>query len=225
MAWGLGIGIVIVVALFVVIGAIILRETSTHRFWQRKVEEGDLEMIRQLVQVEVERWRTERPPKGTPAAVWQGIQGVELVEIGRDYVRASTTAEPQFALVGGSRRQVSSALDEAKRITASLAERFFYDIPHVRPERVQIDVYTTYHEVGGDVTQRCILSTLARRAAVADVDWENDPPEAITERLGARYQLDNHGGALPIAPDEEAVRLSVNGSRGNGQFDRSSPAP
>ena len=213
MAWGLGAGILVVMLLFVVIGWVLFREAWTHRFWRQKVEEGDLDMISQLVQGEVGRWSTERPPKGVPAAVWQGIQGVELVEVGRDYIRAATTAEPQFALVGGSRRQVSSALDEAKRITARLDERLFYDIPHVRPERVQIDVYTTLQEPGAEVTQRCILSTIARRADAAEVDWENDPPEAIAERLGARYQVDNHGSALPIEPDEEAVRVSVNGSR------------
>ena len=211
MAWGLGVGIVIIALLFAFFGLVIFQEARTHRFWRRKVEEGDLEMISQLVEGEVGRWRTERPPKGVPAAVWQGIQGVELVEVGRDYIRAATTAEPQFALVGGARRQVSSALDEAKRITAKLAERLFYDIPHVRPQRVQIDVYTTFQESGGEVTQRCILSTLARRADAAEVDWENDAPEVIAERLGARYQVDTHGSALPIEPDEEVVRVSANG--------------
>jgi hypothetical protein len=145
------------------------------------------------------------------AAVWQGIQSVELLEVGRDYIRVSTSAEPQFALVGGSRRQVSSAIDEAKRITAKLAERLFYDIPHIRPERIQVDVFTTFQEAGGQVAQRCILSALAQRADAADVDWENDPPEEIAERLGARYRLDDRGGPLPIEPDEQSVRVSTNG--------------
>lgn len=216
MTWGLGVGILIVVLLFVFFAVIIFKETSTHRFWRRKVEEGDLEMIRQLVEVEVQRWRTERPPKGTPASVWQGIQNVELVEIGQQYVRAATTAEAQFALVSGQRRQVSSALDEAKRITARLAERFFYDIPHVRADRVQIDCYTTFHEPGSEADQRCILSTLARRDAAAQVDWDNDPPEAIAEQLGAHYDVDASGRAQPIAPEEEPVRVSTDGARGNG---------
>lgn len=216
MAWGIGVGILLIALVFAFLAYVIFKETRTHRFWQRKVEEGDLEMITQLVQVEVERWRAERPPRDVPAAVWQGIQGVELVEVGRDYIRASSTAEPQFAPVGGERRQVSGALDEAKRITGRLAERFFYDIPHVRPERVQIDVYATFQAMGGEVIQRCILSTLARRADAAEVDWESDPPEVIAERLGARYQLDGHGAALPIEPDEEAVRVSVNGARSDG---------
>ena len=215
MQWGFGIGVLIIALLFAFLAYIIFTEARTHRFWRHKVEEGDLEMIRQLVQAEVERWRTERPPKGTPASVWQGIQGVELVEIGREYVRASTTAEAVFAQVGGGRRQVSSALDEAKRVTARLVERFLYDIPHVRPERVQVDVYTTFHEVGGEATQRCILSTIAHRGAAAEVDWENDPPEVIAEQLGARYQLDGRGDALPIEPDEEGIRVGVNGSRGD----------
>ena len=111
MGWGLGVGIVIVFCLFAFFGLIIFKETRTHRFWRAKVEEGDLEMITQLVQVEVDHWRAERPAKGTPASVYQGIQSVEIGEIGADYVRVSSTAEPQFALVGGERRQVP--LDEA----------------------------------------------------------------------------------------------------------------
>ncbi len=213
MTWGIGWGLLIVGLVFAFIAYVLLQETRTHRFWRRKVQEGDLEMISQLVQAEVARWRTERPPKGTPASVWQGIQGVELVELGRDYIRASTTAEPQFALVGSARRQVSSALDEAKRITVGLAERFFYDIPHVQPERLQIDCYTTFHQPGAEPTQRCILTTLGNRAAAAEVDWESDPPEVIVALLGGRYDIDGQGVALPIDPEEEAARLSENGSR------------
>jgi hypothetical protein len=217
MSWGIGIGILIVAVLFVVFGFIMFKETRTHRFWRSKVEEGDTEMITQLVRVELERWRTEGPPKGMSTTVWTGVQGVELVEAGRDQLHVSSTAEPQFALVGGGRRQVSSTLDEGKRITAALAERFLYDIPHVRPERVQIDIYATFGEPAGEVSQSCILSTPAQRSAAAEVDWENDPPEVITEMLGARYRLDGHGGALPIDLDEEDARAGTNGSRGDGQ--------
>jgi hypothetical protein len=216
MAWGLGVGILIILAFFLLFAFIIFKEAATHRFWRRRVEEGDLEMVRQLVEAQVEHWRSERPPKGTPASVWQGIQGAELIDVGRDYVRASTTAEPQFALVGSQRRQVSSALDEAKRITARLTERFFYDIPHVRADRVQIDCYATFHEVGGKPAQRCILSTIADRATAAEVDWDNEPAEVIAEHLGAHYELDSRGEAQPIHPDDVAVRPTENGAKGNG---------
>jgi hypothetical protein len=214
MAWGLGVGILFIALLFAFFGVIIFKETRTHRFWQRKVEEGDLDMITQLVQAEVSHWKLERPPKGTSSSVWQGIQSAELVAVGPDYIRVSTTADPQFALVGGARRQVTSALDEAKRVAAKLAERLFYDIPHVRPARLQIDCYTTLQEAGGEVTQRCILSAVADRAAAAEIDWDSDPPEVIAERLGARYQLDARGGALPIDPEEQAPRIGDNGARG-----------
>src|SRR3990172_432439 len=130
MAWGITAGMIMIALFFAFIATIIFKETRTHRFWRRQVEAGDLEMIGQLVQQQVDYWRSERPPKGPPAGVWQGVQSVELVEAGRDYVRASTTAEPQFAFTGGQRRQVSGALDAAKVIAARLAERFFYDIPH-----------------------------------------------------------------------------------------------
>ena len=200
MAWGLGVGILFSCLLLAFVGFILFKETRTHRFWQAKVDQGDIEMITQLIQVEVERWRTERPPKGVPAAVWQGIQGVELVAISRDEIHASTSAEAQFAMVGGQRKQVSSALDEAKRITARLAERFFYDVPHIRPWRVQIDCYTTFQQLGGEAAQSCIISTDASRKDAAEIDCDEDPPEVIAERLGARYELDERGTATSIEP-------------------------
>jgi hypothetical protein len=207
---GLGLGIVVICLVFAFIGVVIFREAFTHRFWQRKVNEGDLEMITQLVQVEVQRWRTERPPKGMPASIWQGIQNVEVVEVDRESVRVSTTAEPQFALVAGQRKQVSSAIDEAKRVTAKLAERFFYDIPHIRPARVQIDCYTTVQDAGA-VAQRCIMTTAANRADAALIDWDSDPADVIAERLGARYELDSQGAPRTVQPDDPAHRIATNG--------------
>lgn len=218
MTWGLGIGILFIAMFFAFFGFMIFKETRTHRFWQRKVDDGDLDMITQLVQVEVERWREERPPKGVPSSVWQGIQGVEVLEIGRDYVRVSTTAEPQFALAGGSRRQVASALDEAKRVVAKVAERLFYDIPHIRPSHVQIDCYTTFQEQGVAAVQRCILSVVAQRADAAQIDWDADSPDAIAERLGARYKLDSEGAPVPIEPEEPAARVGTNGARGGASI-------
>ena len=213
MSWGLTVGILVVMFLFAFFGLVIFKEARTHRFWRDKVREGDLDMITQLVQLAVEGWRAERAPKGMAATVWQGIQGVEVVEIGRDFVHVSSTSEPQFALVGGERRQVSSAIDEAKRITALLAERLFYDIPHVRNEHVQIDVYSTFHGQDGAATQRCILTVVAEREVAAAIDWENDPPESIAELLGARYRLDARGVPQPVEP--EAPRVSANGAHGS----------
>lgn len=208
MVWGLGVGILLVAIFFAFLAFILFKETQTHRFWQTKVDEGDIDMITQLVQVEVDRWRTERSPKGTPASIWQGIQGVELIAISQDHIHASTAAEAQFAMVGGKRRQVSSALDEAKRVTALLAERFFYDIPHIRPERIQIDCYTTFQQPGGEASQSCIVSTESSREHIADIDWENDPPEVIAERLSARYELDERGIAKPITPNNLPTSVS-----------------
>lgn len=220
MAWGLGVGMLIIGLMFAFFAVIIFKETRTHRFWRRRVEEGDLEMIRQLVQGEVERWSRERPPKGVTGGVWQGVQSAELVAIGVDYIHVSSTAEPHFEASEGGRRQVSGALDEAKRITSRLAERLFYDIPHVRPDRVQIDIYTTFHEVGGEVDQRCIMSTLAERRAAAVIDWDGDTPESIAATLGARYQVDERGLAAPIEPAvAPAPRPSANGAPPDGSQD------
>ena len=153
-----------------------------------------------LSRVEAQNSDPSTWPEAVREAFEKGIQGVELVTISRDEIHASTSAEAQFAMVGGQRRQITSALDEAKRITARLVERFFYDVPHIRPARVQIDCYTTFQQPGGEASQSCIISTDASREDAAEIDWDNDPPEVIAERLGARYELDERGGAKPIEP-------------------------
>ena len=71
MGWGIGWGLLIIGLIGALFAYVILKETRTHLFWRQKVEEGDLEMIRQLVLAEVEHWRTEAPPSppnGSPGS-------------------------------------------------------------------------------------------------------------------------------------------------------------
>jgi len=217
MEWGLAWGLLAVVLIALVIAYAVIQETRAQRHWRALVKAGDIDAIRTIVESEVNRWRTERMPRGVLPSVWHGVQTAELIEVGTDYVRAGCSAEGQYAVVGHRREEVSSALREAMKLTVKLADMLLYDIPNVELERVQVDAYTTFRGRSGAANQRCILSTLAQRSAAGEVDWENDPPEVIAERLGARYLLDNHGAALPIEPDEEAVRVSMNGSRADGR--------
>lgn len=203
--WGIGWALLVVFLLLLFVTYVVVQGTRAQMEWRRQVQRGNLDVIQTLVTEEVERWKRDRPPKGVPANVWRGVQGVELMEIGVDYVRATTTAEAQFQMVDGRRREVSSALDEAMKVTVQLADMFLYDIPHVRPDRVQIDVYTTFRTDTGETRQECILSTVVRRQDVIDLDWEA-PPHEIIRAMGGRYQLDMAGHALPITPDTESVR-------------------
>jgi len=205
VAWGIGWGLLVVFVVGLFISYVVLQETRAQRHWRRLVEAGDMGAIRQILEAEVERWRTERMPKGVEAALWHGVQTVELVEVGAGFARVSCSAEGQYALVDGERREVSSALQEGMKLTVKLADMLLYDIPNLRLAQVHVDVYTTFREATGGASQRCILSTPVRRSEVEDLDWDNTPPEEIVARLGGRFQADAHGAPQPIEPLEVAA--------------------
>lgn len=212
MGWGIGWGLLIVAIIVALITYVIVQEIRAQQHWRRLVEQGDLDAIRQIVQGEVKRWREDRPPRDVHPSLWHGVQTVELLEVGRDYVRLTCTAEGQYAVVDGQRREVSTALSEGMKLTAKLADMFLYDIPNLRLDRVQIDVYTTFRNRHGAATQDCILSTLARRSDAQRVDWEASSPEEIVATLGGRFRRDHSGAALAIEPDAETVRVSRSGA-------------
>lgn len=205
MEWGLGWGLLAVVLIALVIAYAVIQETRAQRHWRTLVKAGDIDAIRTIVESEVNRWRTERMPRGVLPSVWHGVQTADLVDVGTDYVRVGCSAEGQYAVVGHRREEVSSALREAMKLTVKLADMLLYDIPNVELERVHIDVYTTFRARSGAANQRCILSTVVRRSEAKGLDWEETPPEEIVARFGGRFQVDRRGHAQPIDPDEEAI--------------------
>lgn len=207
MGWGIGWAFLIIAIIVALITYVIVQEMRAQQHWRRLVEQGDLDAIRQIVQGEVERWREDRLPRDVPPSLWHGVQTAELVEVGRDYARLTCTAEGRYAMVDGQRREVSTALSEGMKLTARLADMFLYDIPNLRLDRVQIDVYTTFRDPRGAATQDCILSTLVRRSDAQYVDWEASSPEEIVAIFGGRFRRDQGGAAFPIEPDVETVRV------------------
>jgi hypothetical protein len=207
VGWGIGWALLIVAVIVALITYVIVQEMRAQQYWRRLVEQGDLDAIRRVVQSEVERWREDRPPSDVPVSLWRGVQTVELLEVGRDYLRLTCTAEGQYAMLDGQRREVSTALSEGMKLTAKLADMFLYDIPNLRLDRVQIDVYTAFRDRRGAATQDCILSTLVRRSDAQRVDWEGFSPEEIVAAFGGRFRRDHGGAALPIEPDAETVRV------------------
>jgi hypothetical protein len=205
VAWGIGWGLLVIFVVALFIAYVVLQETRAQRYWRRLVAAGDVDAIRRILEAEVERWKTERMPKGVDASLWHGVQTVELAEVGADFARVSCGAEGQYALVDGQRREVSSALQEGMKLTVKLADMLLYDIPNLRLAQVHIDVYATFREAAVGASQRCILSTSVRRSEVEDLDWEGTPPEEIVARLGGRFQADAHGAPQPIEPLEVAA--------------------
>jgi hypothetical protein len=197
--WGLAIAIAFLFLLFLAVGWVIVQGTRAQLYWRKRADDGDVDAIQMLVGDEVTRWKTAKTPKGVPPGVWHGVQSAELVDVQPDRVRLTASAEGQYALVDGERREVTGPLKEGMRVTAQLADMALYDIPNVRLPFVQVDVYSTYRDDAG-ASQRCILSTVAARTVGDQLDWEGLDAEEIVRAFGGRFALDDRGNPLPIDP-------------------------
>ncbi len=181
------IGIVIVLLLLLFTGFVIVQETRAQLHWRDLVQQGDVDAIRQLIEAEIEGWHTQRVPKGTPALLWHGVQTVELLDVDATKARISCNAEGEYALVEGKRVETSSPIEEGMKITKKLAEMMLYDVPNVKLDQVQTDIYTFFRSEGGAAEPRCILSTRINRRTVEHIDWEEIEAHDFAELTGARY--------------------------------------
>jgi hypothetical protein len=205
--WGLVFGIAVVLVMFLVVGYVVIQGTRIQLAWRTRVEEGDVDAIQALVSEEVNRWKTARMPKGYEPSVWHGVQTAELLEVSPTSIRVSASAEGEYALVSGERREVSNALREGMKVTAKLADMIMYDIPNVKLPTARIDIYSTYRDERGS-SQRCILTTTVQREVASEIDWDAMEAEAIVRAFDGRYRLDDRGNPLPIevdAPDRNSV--------------------
>jgi hypothetical protein len=89
---------------------------------------------------------------------------------------------------------------EGKKITKKLAEMVLYDVPNVKLDHVQIDVYTSFRDAGGHAETRCILSTNVKRSLVSTIDWEEIEPDDFVLLTSGRFDSDNEGGLKTIEP-------------------------
>jgi hypothetical protein len=168
MEWG----ILIILLLLLFTGFVIVQETARQMHWRGLVEGGDLEAIRTLIEEQVEAWRESRVPRGTSSLLWHGVQTAELLDVTPSAARLSCNADGEYALVRGKRIETSSPLAEGMKITKRLAEMMLYDVPNVKLDQLQIDVYTSFRDENGHAETRCILSTAVLRKTVEHIDWE-----------------------------------------------------
>ncbi|HEX5368460.1 MAG TPA: hypothetical protein VFY10_03505 [Dehalococcoidia bacterium] len=205
MEWG----ILFVLVLLLFTGYVIVQETRAQLHWRSLVEGGDVDAIRQLVEGEIDGWHRQRVPGGTPALIWHGIQTAELLDVNSKAVHVSCNADGEFALVEGKRVETSSPLNEGMKITKKLAEMLLYDVPNVKLDQAQIDVYTSFRNQGGEAETQCILSTTIVRRTVEHIDWEEtEPTDFVTLNQG---RFGNGRGLEPIDPiawPDEATRSS-----------------
>ena len=199
---GVTIGFAIIAAVFGGFGLLLFKEARTHRFWRQLVAENDMQAIRGILDQEIEHWRTQRPPKDVSAMVWAGVQGLDLVGASAEHVRVSTSADPEFGVVEGSREQIASSLDTAYATAMRLVEMIFYDLPNFRPQHVRVDVYTTFRDSEGKAEALPILSVQADRASAMSLDW-NQPPAVLAREFETTADRAPNGEPRPIElPDD-----------------------
>src|SRR4051812_14224336 len=198
MEWG----ILVIVLILLFTSYVIVQETRAQLYWRGLVEKGDLKAIRELIETEIDTWHRARVPRGTSALLWHGVQTVELLDVTEHGARVSCNADGEYALVNGRRLETSSPLSEGMKITAKLSEMLLYDVPNVKLDHFQIDVYTSFRDESGHAEPRCILSTLVHRSAVEDFDWENDTPTSFVEVAGGRFDAAADGSLKAVQPFE-----------------------
>lgn len=193
-------GIIISGLICFLIAYVIVQETRAQMHWRRLVDQGDVTAIRNLVEDEIEAWHTERVPKGIPALLWHGIQTVELIDVTADAARVSCSAEGEFSLVEGRRIETSTALEEGKKVTMKVAEMILYDIPNVKLDLVQVDIYTSFRDDSGRSETRCILSTRVERDDIEMLDWEATSPAEFIELNQGRFAAATNGSVHAVEP-------------------------
>lgn len=198
LQWAL-LGLVIV---FLIVSYIVIQGTRAALAWRSAAAKGDVKVIAEIVRDSLKSWGTMKKPKEVGADVWRGVQSAQLVEVGPDFVRVSCQAESDYQMIDGHWTEKSNPLQTGLEITAKMAEMLFYELPHYQPDRIQIDVYTTYRVQDEMPSRACIVSSEPNREAARGVDWDDWTGEEIADALGARYRIGERGQPLPIEVSE-----------------------
>lgn len=191
-------GSLVTLAIFLFVGWAVSSEMFQHRAWRRRVESGDVDIVGALILESLATWQRARPPKGTTANLWAGVQGAQLIAVDPDGATLSTSAEGEFRTEDGRRVQVSSALDEAISLAARLCDMMLYDVPNLRLQFVRVDVYSTFSGPDGTPIQQPILTTTAERSVADALPWEALTPAELLGRFGTSYERSANGQPVPI---------------------------
>jgi len=188
--------------LFVIVAYIVIQGTRAALAWRAAAAKGDVKVIVEIVEDSLKGWSSQKKPKEIAADVWRGVQSTQLVEVDSDFVRVSCQAESDYQMTDGRWVEKSNPLQSGLAITAKIAEMLFYELPHLRPDRIQVDVYTTYRVEDGVPSRACIISSEPDRERARSVDWDDWTGEEIADALGARYRMGERGQPLPIEVSE-----------------------
>jgi hypothetical protein len=206
-------GILFFVILGLAFGGIVLQATFAAQQWRRSIAAGDMNVLREAVANAMAAWQRQKPPRGFPPADWQGLMSVAVVAMDQRRCRVSMLVTPDIRVTDNQRREVGRPIDVARRVTVRMAERILYEVPHVRFEGVQLDVYSSYVNAEGETQASCILVTRVDREGAAAAPWDTGDDADIlatwdTLEAGANESLDPEIDAL-IAPEAQAAVLAA----------------
>src|SRR5690606_35180246 len=137
---GLGLGLVICLLIFIVVGVMVVQGRRVANHWRRVIAAGDQDALLELMDQTLEGWRNARPPRGTPPADWRALHTAALVAADRDRARVSLLADSDVRVIEGQRVEVGTAQEVARRAAVRMVERLMYEVPYVSFKQVQVDV-------------------------------------------------------------------------------------
>ncbi len=186
--------------LFLLVAYIVTQGTRAALAWRRAAESGDVKVIQDIVEDAIKVWSSQRRPKEVPPEVWRGVQSMQLLGVAAGFVRVSVTADSEYRMDAGRWVEVRNPFQEGLAVTAKSADLLFYEMPHYRPDRIQIDVYTQYRDQQGATHRQCILSTAAARDQARLVDWDEWTADEIVRSFDPVFRLSDTGRPLPVEP-------------------------
>ena len=173
----MGLGLVLCLITFIVVGIVIFQAQFAARKWRQVVKEGDIGALSQLIDDTFDEWRRRRPARDRLLAEWNALQSVGLVAANHSGIRVSLLAEPAMTVTDGKPSQSLEVETIGLRALIGTVERLMYEMPHVSFARVQVDVYTEYRSVVSGNNLICLMSCKIDREQVAHSDWDSSSVE------------------------------------------------
>jgi len=201
--------ILVIFVLVLLLSYIIVQGTRAALAWRNAAAAGDVKVIRDILEGSITAWSSMKRPKEVPPDVWRGVQSIQLIDVAPAFVRVSCHAQSEYKMYEGRWIEVRNPLQEGMAIGAKTAEMLLYELPHFRPDNVQVDVYTSFRNGEGASSIECVLSIETDRETARQIDWDEWSGNEIIDRLGARYRLGERGQPLPIEVEPPPSRDDV----------------
>ena len=195
------VGIILTVLIGGTVGWVIVQSFFGHRYWRRAIAAGDETAMRAALIEALDTWRRMRPDRDVIPSDWRALQSAGIVAADSTRCRVSLLADPDIRVVDGVRDEVGGAIHVARRSAVMMAERLLYEIPLIRFDAVQVDVYTQYRDAEGVTESVCLLTTQLTREQGADTYWD----ELGFEEILATWRTRERQPDAPLDPEEGAL--------------------